>query len=157
MVRPMKPEDKEIVLEIIRDTKMFTPAEISVAQELIDIYLGQPDQRDYLLSVVEDGHGSVVGYVAYGPTPLTNGTYDLYWMAVAPDHQGSGFGRELMDWLEKKAAAGGGRMVLIETSSQPKYELTRQFYVNRGYQEISRIPDFYKPGDDRITYVKHLA
>lgn len=157
MVRPMKPEDKEIVLEIIRDTKMFTPAEISVAQELIDIYLGQPDQGDYLLSVVEDGHGSVVGYIAYGPTPLTNGTYDLYWMAVAPDHQGSGFGRELMDWLEKKAAAGGGRMVLIETSSQPKYEPTRQFYVNRGYQEISRIPDFYKPGDDRITYVKHLA
>ncbi|MGB7296466.1 MAG: GNAT family N-acetyltransferase [Candidatus Aminicenantales bacterium] len=153
----MKPEDRETVLEIIRTTEMFTPDEMSVAQELIDIYLDQPDQKDYRLAVVEDGRGSIAGYLAYGPTPLTVGTYDLYWIAVAPDQQGSGFGRELMDWLEKKAAEEGGRMVLIETSSQPRYEPTRRFYAGLGYKEISRIPDFYKPGDDRITFVKCIV
>lgn len=157
MVRPMKPEDREIVLDIVRTTKMFTPAEIPVAQELIDIYLDQPGQKDYCLAVVENGSGAVAGYIAYGPTPLTNGTYDLYWIAVAPDQQSSGFGRELMNWLEEKAAAGGGRMVLIETSSQPRYEPTRRFYAGLGYREVSRIPDFYKPGDDRITYLKRIA
>jgi ribosomal protein S18 acetylase RimI-like enzyme len=157
MVRPMKPEDREIVLDIIRATKMFTPAEISVARELIDIYLEQPEQRDYFLDVVEKGPGAVVGYMAYGPTPLTDGTYDLYWMAVAPDQQGFGFGKELVNWLEKKVAEGGGRMVLIETSSQPRYEPTRRFYSGLGYLEISRIPDFYRQGDDRITYIKRIA
>lgn len=157
MVRPMKPEDREIVLDIIRGTKMFTPAEISVARELVDIYLDQPEQSDYSLAVVENGPGAVVGYMACGPTPLTDGTYDLYWMAVAPDQQGFGFGKELVNWLEKKVAEEGGRMVLIETSSQPKYEPTRRFYAGLGYQEISRIPDFYRRGDDRITYIKHIA
>ena len=157
MVRPMKREDKETVLDFIRLTNMFTPAEITVAQELMDIYLDQPGQQDYRLAVAENGGGSVVGYLAYGPTPLTAGTYDLYWIAVAPDRQGSGFGRELVNWLEEKAAAEGGRIVLIETSSQPKYEPTRRFYACLGYEEVSRIPDFYRPGDDRITYLKRIA
>ncbi len=156
MVRPMTPEDREIVLDIIRTTEMFTSAEIPVAQELIDIYLDQPTQKDYSLAVVENGSGAVAGYVAYGPTPLTEGTYDLYWIAVAPDQQGRGFGRELMDYLEEEAAAGGGRMILIETSSQPKYEPTRRFYAGLGYREVSLIPDFYKPGDNRITYLKRI-
>ena len=157
MVRPMKPEDKEIVLDIIRTTEMFTHAEIPVAQELIDIYLERPGQKDYCLAVVENGSGAVVGYIAYGPTPLTTGTFDLYWIAVAPGQQGYGFGRELMNWLEEKAAAEGGRMILIETSSQPKYEPTRRFYAGLGYREVSRIPDFYKLGDDRITYLKRIV
>ncbi len=157
MVRPMNPEDREIVLDIVRATKMFTPAEIPVACELIDIYLGQPEQRDYFLTVVEKEPGAVVGYMAYGPTPLTEGTYDLYWMAVAPEQQGFGFGKELVNWLEKRVAEEGGRMVLIETSSQPRYEPTRRFYAGLGYQEISRIPDFYRQGDDRITFIKQIA
>jgi ribosomal protein S18 acetylase RimI-like enzyme len=157
MVRPMKPEDREVVLDIIRATKMFTPAEISVARELVDIYLDQPEQRDYLLAVVESGAGAVVGYMAYGQTPLTDGTYDLYWMAVAPEQQGLGLGKELVHWLEKRVVEEGGRMVLIETSSQPKYAPTRRFYTGLGYKEISRIPDFYRRGDDRITYIKHIA
>lgn len=157
MVRPMTPEDRETVLAIIRSTGMFTPDEMFVARELVDIYLDQPDQKDYRLAVVENGRGSIAGYLAYGPTPMTAGTYDLYWIAVSPDQQGSGYGRELVAWLEKKVAEEGGRMVLAETSSQPRYEPTRRFYAGLGYKEISRIPDFYKPGDDRITFVKPIV
>ena len=157
MVRPMKPEDREIVLDIVRSTKMFTPAEISVARELVDIYLDQPEQKDYFLAVIENASGAVSGYLAYGPTPLTEGTYDLYWMAVAPDQQGAGLGKKLVAWLEKKLAEEGGRLVLIETSSQPKYDPTRRFYTGLGYREISRIPDFYRVGDARITYLKKIA
>lgn len=157
MVRPLRREDRERVLDIVRATDMFTADEAEVARELIDAYLDQPGQRDYILVVVEDGSGRVAGYLAYGPTPLTLGTYDLYWMAVAPDAQGRGFGRELVLWLENRVTEEGGRLILIETSSQPRYEKTRRFYVGLGYQEISRIPDFYKVGDDRITYVKYLG
>jgi GNAT superfamily N-acetyltransferase len=153
----MTDEDSERVLDIIRSTGMFTPDEILVANELVDIYLDRPGQRDYVVVVVEDEDGRVTGYLTYGPTPLTDGTYDLYWMAVAPEAQGRGLGRELVAWLEKQVAEAGGRLILIETSSQPKYEKTRKFYLGLGYTEASRIPDFYKAGDSRITYVKYFG
>jgi len=157
MVRPLKREDRERVLDIVQATEMFTPDEIFFAREQVDIYLDQPHQRDYFLVVSEDGKDGVVGYMSYGPTPLTEGTYDLYWMAVAPSAQGRGFGRELVVWLERRVAEAGGRLILIETSSQPKYEKTRNFYLGLGYREASRIPDFYKVGDGRITYVKYFG
>ena len=153
----MRREDRQTVLDIIQATKMFTPDEVVVARELIDTYLDQPQQRDYWLVVAEDKGGRVVGYLSYGPTPLTEGTYDLYWMAVASGQQGRGYGRELVDWLEKAVRKAAGRMILIETSSQPKYEKTRRFYSGLDYKEVSRIPDFYRKGDDRITYVKYLV
>jgi ribosomal protein S18 acetylase RimI-like enzyme len=153
----MTREDRPTVLDIINSTEMFTPDEIVVAGELIDIYLDQPRQRDYRLVVAEDDTGRVVGYMTYGPTPLTEGAYDLYWMAVAPGKQGRGLGRELVSWLEKAVRDAAGRLILIETSSQPKYEKTRLFYTGLDYKEVARIPDFYRKGDDRITYVKYLA
>lgn len=153
----MTREDRRTVLDIIHSTEMFTPEEIVVACELIDITLDQPEQRDYCLVVAEDEVGRVVGYMSYGPTPLTEGAYDLYWMAVASGEQGRGFGRKLVSWLEKTVREASGRMILIETSSQPKYEKTRRFYTGLDYKEVSRIPDFYRKGDDRITYVKYLV
>ena len=153
----MTREDRRTVLDIIHSTEMFTPEEIVVACELIDITLDQPEQRDYCLVVAEDEAGRVVGYMSYGPTPLTEGAYDLYWMAVASGEQGRGFGRKLVSWLEKTVREASGRMILIETSSQSKYEKTRRFYTGLDYKEVSRIPDFYRKGDDRITYVKYLV
>lgn len=153
----MKQADRDTVLAIVEATDMFTPAELFFAREQVDIYLNQPQQQDYFLAVVENRSGKVVGYISYGPTPLTEGTYDLYWMAVAPEEQGCGHGKELVRWLEEKVRAERGRIILVETSSQPKYEGTRRFYLGLDYKEVSRIPDFYKPGDDRITYVKYFG
>lgn len=153
----MMREDRRAVLDIVQTTEMFTPDEVAVAGELIDVYLDQPQQRDYCLVVAENEDGRVVGYMSYGPTPLTEGTYDLYWMAVAKGEQGRGYGRELVSWLEKTVREAAGRMILIETSSQPKYEKTRRFYAGLNYKEVSRIPDFYRSGDDCITYVKYLV
>jgi len=153
----MTQEDREAVLALVEATDMFTPAELFFAREQVDIYLNQPQQKDYFLAVVENDSGEVVGYLSYGSTPLTEGVYDLYWMAIAPQAQGHGHGKELVRWLEKKVKDEGGRLILIETSSQPKYEGTRRFYLGLGYKEVSRISDFYKPGDDRITYAKYFS
>jgi ribosomal protein S18 acetylase RimI-like enzyme len=152
----MKPEDREAVLDIVRATDMFTPVESLCAQEQVDIFLGQPDQQDYFVVVAENDKGKVVGYMSYGPTPLAEGAYDIYWMAVAPGVQGRGHGRQLVRWLEDRVKDWDGRLILIETSSQPKYERTRRFYLSLDYREVARIPDFYKPGDDRITYAKYI-
>jgi len=156
MVRPMVRSDREAVMNILRQTAMFTPEEVQVAAEVMDDALDRPEQEDYSLAVWEEG-GRVTGYAAYGPTPLTQGTYDLYWIAVSPDRQGSGLGRRLMDWVESRLRESGGRLLLIETSSQPRYEPTRRFYLGLGYREAARIADFYGPGDDRVTYAKYFG
>jgi GNAT superfamily N-acetyltransferase len=152
----MQPQDKQPVLALIRATGMFTPAEVNVAEELIDIYLGVPEQQDYRTVVIESDRKDVAGYMSWGPTPLAEDAYDLYWMAVSPSEQGEGRGKELVRWLEAEVRKLNGRMIIIETSSQPLYHRTRQFYINLDYKEVARIPGYYRPGDDRVIYAKYF-
>jgi len=156
MIRRMEARDKGAVLGLVRATGFFTPAEVDVAEELMDVYLGKPDQKDYDVVVVEGEGGAPAGYMTWGPTPLAEGAYDLYWMAVAPSEQGKGRGKELVRWLEGEVDGRHGRVIIIETSSQPKYHGTRQFYIDLGYKEVARVPDFYRAGDDRVIYAKYF-
>jgi ribosomal protein S18 acetylase RimI-like enzyme len=152
----MEARDKDAVLGLVRATGFFTPAEVDVAEELVDVFLGKPDQKDYDVVVVEGDAGAPAGYMTWGPTPLAEAAYDLYWMAVAPSEQGRGRGKELVRWLEGEVNRRQGRVIIIETSSQPKYHGTRQFYIDLGYKEVARIPDFYRAGDDRVIYAKYF-
>jgi ribosomal protein S18 acetylase RimI-like enzyme len=152
----MEARDKAPVLGLIRATGFFTADEVGVAEELIDVYLGQPGQKDYRVVIIENEAKDVAGYMTWGPTPLAEDAYDIYWMAVAPSEQGRGRGRELVRWLEDEIRGRAGRLVIIETSSQPKYHGTRQFYIGLSYREVARIPDFYRPGDDRVIYAKYF-
>jgi ribosomal protein S18 acetylase RimI-like enzyme len=156
MIRPMQARDKAPVLGLIRATEFFTAAEVGVAEELMDVYLDRPDQKDYSVVVVENDQGGPAGYMTWGPTPLAEDAYDLYWMAVAPSDQGKGRGKELVRWLEAEVGRRNGRVIVIETSSQPKYHGTRQFYIDLGYKEVARVPDFYRAGDDRVIYAKYF-
>ena len=154
-IRPMTYDDKPIIMRILRATPEFKPSEVVVAEEVIDSYLHTPTGSDYHILVAEVDL-TVVGYICYGPTPLTEGTWDIYWMAVDPDRQGRGIGSALMAFAEGKIKETHGRLVLIETSSTPKYEKTRRFHQSQGYEVISRIPNFYAPGDDKIIFQKQL-
>lgn len=151
IVRELKREDREPLRRLLLDTGMFTGEETDIALELIDAVLDRPEQRDYLIRCCET-RGEVMGYYCIGPTPATEGTFDLYWIAVSPAAQGLGIGT-LLDRHARETAAGmGGRLLIAETSSQPKYEPTRRFYRGRGYTEVARIPDYYRPGDDLVVY-----
>jgi len=156
-IRKMISDDRDPIYEIIKKTRMFTNAEIDVAMELIDIFLNNKKQRDYIIYVAESEAKEVFGYVCYGPTPATEGTYDLYWIAVSPTVQGKGIGKELLTFTEKEILKQNGRLIIIETSSQPKYLPTQQFYIKNNYQIDARIKDFYRSGDDRLIFVKRLV
>jgi ribosomal protein S18 acetylase RimI-like enzyme len=87
---------------------------------------------------------------------MTEGTWDIYWEAVAQERQGQGIGSALTKAAEKDIMRAKGRLALIETSSTPAYEKTRHFHLNHGYEIICRIPDFYAPGDDKLILQKRL-
>jgi ribosomal protein S18 acetylase RimI-like enzyme len=154
-MRKLRRDDIPRLEEILVATGAFTDAEVAVAVELLETVVNDPLQQDYEVAVADIGD-RVAGYVLFGPVPLTEGNYDLYWIAVDPDTQGSGVGRRLMKHVEDQVRQRGARLLCLETSSQGGYLRTRTFYEQAGYTEESCIRDFYKPGDDRLTYVKRF-
>ena len=114
----MEPGDRPAVAAIIEAVGNFNPAEIDCALELVDIYLNNKQQKDYEVVVTADAGGKVCGYACWGLTPLTKGTYDLYWVATHPDVQGHGYGRALMAYVEDMVRKRRGRLLILETSSK---------------------------------------
>jgi ribosomal protein S18 acetylase RimI-like enzyme len=142
-------------MKILQNTPEFKPSEVVVAEEVIDSYLHDPHGSGYHILVAED-NSAVVGYICYGPTPLTEGAWDIYWIAVSAEKQGRGIGGALMAHAEDKIRGAQGRLILIETSSKPEYEKTRRFHLSHAYEVVGRIPDFYAPGDDKLILQKRL-
>jgi ribosomal protein S18 acetylase RimI-like enzyme len=128
---------------------------VQVATELVDLAL-EPDNTDYQI-LVADRDGTLVGYVCYGPTPMTEGTFDLYWIASAPEVRGQGVGASLVSGMEADQRRRGARLVRVETSATEAYGPTRGFYASMKYTEEARIRDFYKVGDDLIILTKHFV
>jgi ribosomal protein S18 acetylase RimI-like enzyme len=151
----MLKRDKPALMALLRGTPEFKPAEVVVAEEVIDSYLADPSGSGYNTLVAKDGQ-TISGYICYGPTPLTEGTWDVYWIAVSGGEQGKGVGGALMAYAEAKIREASGRLIIIETSSQPGYEKARRFYLGHGYETVARLPDFYAPGDDKVILRKRL-
>ena len=154
-IRLFTKKDKPVVMGILRSMPEFKPAEVTVAEEVIDSYLADTSRSGYHILVAEVD-STVAGYICYGPAPLTEGTWDIYWIVVTPEKQGQGIGSALIAFAEGKIRGAGGRLVLVETSSKPQYEETRRFYQHQGYELICRISDFYAPGDDKLVFRKRL-
>jgi len=155
IIRPTVREDYESIMDILKGTNNFTTEEIEIADELLQSYFTRSFASGYwTYTAVND---KVAGYICYGPTPLTDGTYDIYWIAVDPTLQGKGIGSELLNFAEKDISGHKGRLITIYTSSQENYSPTRNFYLRRGYLEGARIRDYYRPGDDLVIYVKQIS
>ena len=157
MIRKLETSDRGEIKRILEDTNHFSEDEIKVAIELIDIYLNDEKQKDYIVYVKEDENSKkAAGYICYGKRPLTDWTYELYWIAVDPGIHGKGTGSMLVRHMEDDLKAGGGRIILIETSGRAEYENERKFYTKNGYEVQTIIKDFYRGGDDLFIYRKYL-
>jgi ribosomal protein S18 acetylase RimI-like enzyme len=152
-LRPLAAADRRRIEEITRAVSVFRDDEVPVALEVFDgAVAGSPDYVALGATVDE----RLVGWICWGPTPCTLGTYDLYWMAVDPAAQAAGIGTALLREMEGRLA-GSARLIVVETAGRPDYRPTRAFYEARGYRKASIIPDFYAPGDDQVVYVKALG
>jgi D-alanine-D-alanine ligase len=151
-LRHLTAADRARIEEITRAVGRFRDDEIPVALEVFDAAVqGGPD---YTVLGAELG-SELVGWICWGPTPCTLGTYDLYWMAVEPGLQGSGIGTALLEEMERRLA-GLARLIVIETAGRQDYAATRAFYQARGYRPAATIPDFYAAGDDQVVFVKSV-
>ena len=160
MIRAVQAVDRPAIAAML-EADTFVASEVAVALELVDsaIEHGGDARADYrvLVATDADAGGMAVGYVCYGPTPMTDSTWDLYWLCTAAAARGRGIGGALVADMERVIAAAGGRRVRVETSVEEAYGAARSFYERHGYLEVGRIPDFYKPGDDLLTLCKQIG
>ena len=149
------PGDREMVGRLVRATGFFSEDEASIAEELVDERMMKNEASGYFFLFAEEG-GRLLGYTCFGPIPGSVHSFDLYWIAVAPEAQGRGLGKKLMAESERIMAARGARRVYADTSSRPQYEPTRAFYRSCGYTQEALLADFYARGDGKAIFVKIL-
>ena len=152
-IRKATEDDRAGLLALVAAQDNFTVLEIEVATEVIDDGLTGKDDYEILVGV--EPAGEVIGFICYGPIPLTECSFDLYWIATLPSHGRQGLGGRLLAAMETELRRATG-VVYIDTSSTPGYDKARAFYEKHGYQVAARLKDFYHPGDDRVIYRKEL-
>jgi ribosomal protein S18 acetylase RimI-like enzyme len=155
MIRPTTPEDTAAILALAVSSGLFPPdATDEVAAVLAGSLAGENGPDHVWLT---DDDGGPVGVAYYAPERLTEGTWNLYMLAVHPERQRQGRGAALVRHVEHALAARGARLLLIETSGLGSFERTRAFYRALGYDEEARIREFYKAGDDKVVFRKPLG
>jgi len=156
------------VEDILQTTAVFSSDEVNVALELFDETYGAAAAsagalssdsaagNDYTFVGAFTPDDELAGYACYGPTPGTDRTFDLYWIAVDPRRHGTGSGTAILTEVERSLEAQRARVLIVETSSRSDYAPTRRFYERRGYEVAARLRDFYAPGDDRVIFSKRF-
>jgi len=152
-IRPIAPGDREAIRDLVAGTGAFKPHEVDVAMELVDIALTEKNQDDYHPFVLEEDDGTVASYACFGKNPMTKATYDLYWIATRSDRMGKGYGRAMVEFVVDEIRCRGGKLLVIETSSQESYGATRRFYDRIGATLAATLPDYYDEGDDKLIYL----
>ncbi len=156
MIRMAESIDGYDILAISARVEVFTEEEVRTVDELWRDYLNRGAQVSGYYFLVDREGDHVQGYACYGPRALTEGTYDLYWIAVDKQQHGQGVGKALLRAVEKEIRQMGGRLIVVETSGVDKYTPTRGFYQATGYTREATLKDFYRDGDDLVIYTKHL-
>ena len=158
-IRSLLPADRGQLIDILSQGAGFRSEEIACAIELVDDALAPADEdKDgYEVRVaVEDDGDRVLGYACFGATPMTEGTYDLCWLAVAEDARGRGIGGALFAAVAQELKEREARIVRVETSSLEGQGGARRFYEKVGLRLSGAIADFYRQGDDLLVFAKVL-
>jgi GNAT superfamily N-acetyltransferase len=157
MIRPTTPADTDILVALADVTGLFKPLEIAALREVFDDFHATHHADNHHVITFEDD-GEIVGFAYYAPVTMTEGTWQLYWIAVRKDRQGRGVGGQLLRHVEDDIRANHvGRVLFIETGSLPHYELTRQFYRKNGCEQHALLEDFYADGDSMVVFRKALS
>jgi ribosomal protein S18 acetylase RimI-like enzyme len=149
------PNDREAIGAIARRAGVFTGEEEASVFELFDAHLHSSDSGYEWFSARADGR--VVGFACFGPTPLAQGAYDLYWICTDRDFPGRGVGRALFAALDEEIRKRRGRLMMIWTGGGADYSPASKFYKSMGCELSARIRDYYKPGEDMIVFVKYYS
>jgi GNAT superfamily N-acetyltransferase len=146
-----KPTDLPAILAVTRSAGVFSQEEVETVQELFEGFLDGPQISGYNFLSYREGE-SILGFACWGPTALSKGAVDLYWIAASSEAQGKGVGAALFRAAVEAAQAIGRWLMVIWTSSRPEYQAARKFYQRMGCKMALQLPDFYEHGEDLCVF-----
>jgi ribosomal protein S18 acetylase RimI-like enzyme len=156
MIRPTTTADTPHLLALTEGTRVFKPHEVEALNEVLGDYHAETHKHGHIAVTFEE-HGKILGYAYYAPAAMTDRTWYLYWIAVTRDVHAKGIGGKLLRHAENDIRSHNGRVLFIETSSLPHYELTRKFYLKHGYEITGTLRDYYSEGDDMVVFRKKMT
>lgn len=155
MIRLITPHDTTALIALAEVTGLFEPSQTEELAQMLDQHFKGGTEHQDLWFIDDDNEPVGVAYVA--PERMTEGTWNLYLIAIHPHHQRQGRGLTLLHHVEQTLAQRGERILLVETSGLESFEYVRSFYKKSGYELEARIREFYKTGDDKIIFRKLLG
>jgi ribosomal protein S18 acetylase RimI-like enzyme len=156
VIRPTEKGDTRAILALASRTGVFKPHEVTALEEVLSDYHSANCKLDHRAITFEE-HGEILGFAYYAPAAMADRTWYLYWIAVTKQTQHRGIGTRLIEHVENDIRSRRGRILLVETSSLPYYDLTRKFYEKHQYERGAVIQDFYADGDSMVIYSKRLT
>lgn len=140
-------------LKIVLDSSGLFPAEY--LEGMIDDYFNNAETKDIWFTYMDDSTPVAIGYCV--PEKLTDGTYNLLAIGVMKDPQRRGIATEMMDYIEQWLRQNGGRILIVETSTDDAQTAARNFYKKISYIQEAVIRDFWRNGEDKIVFWKRLT
>ena len=154
MIRPATPEDTAAMIDLVIAAGMFAAGDAAFLENMMAQYFGSDGEKSHACVIDEEEEPLGVAY--YQPKTAADRVWDLTMIAVRPDHQDRGRGAAMLRHVEGDLRTRGQRLLLIETSSLPRYDRARAFYVRCGYEEEARVRDYWEAGDDLVLFRKSL-
>lgn len=151
MIRPTIGADHDALIALATASGLFEPEQTGLLTKM----LRSPDVNDTWFTYDESGVPVGVAYLA--PEKMTTGTWNLYWIAVAPDYQKQGRGKAILEHVQQWLIERKQRLLLVETAGVNDFDYVRLFYADNGFKKEARIRDFYEPGMDKVVYCKSLV
>ena len=156
LIRPLVWQDKDNIQQLLEQRGTFNKKEIEVAVELVDQTLRFPEREEYRVACAIDPPDSLAGYICFGPIPMTDDCYDLYWIVVDKKYSRNGTGGRLLEFMEKDLINKKARHIYVDTSSASGYDAARSFYEKHGYRLVCVLKNFYRENDHKMIYMKEL-
>lgn len=150
MIRPIRDDDFEALLGVATASGLFQLEEVEVLAGMLQ----SPGEHDVWFTD-DDGTGPIgVAYLA--PEKMTEGTWNLYLIAVHPDHQRQRRGKAILEHVQAWLIERGERLLLVEAAGVDEFDYVRRFYASNGFEAEATIRDFYEPGVDKVVFRKSL-
>ncbi len=143
-------------LDIAQSTNIFIPQDFGILKEVLQDCQDNPTTNYILFDERQDKN--ILGFVIFGRIPMTEFSWDIYWLVVDKNFQGKGTGRKLLKEVESFIFSKQKRAILrVETSIRKEYTQARNLYVKQGFKQAGLISNFYGPGDDLIIFSKEIS
>ncbi|TAE52166.1 MAG: N-acetyltransferase [Bacteroidetes bacterium] len=151
-IRTVTPADLND-LKIVVDSCELFPSEY--LDEMIDDFFHNSETEDIWFTYMDHASPVAIGYCV--PEKLTEGTYNVLAIGVMKTAQRRGIAAEMMKYIEQLLKDKGGRLLIVETSTDDAQTAARGFYQKIGYTQEAVIRDFWKEGEDKVVFWKKLT